>query len=143
MGWLRRHEAQVTDRHAAHRRDDRHHRLRHQRQFSACQAVRRADRGGGAVTETTAKNTRILVPVLVGALVAVVLGFYGANHKPGAIVLGITGFANLARAKSWMASIAAAFAVVQLISALIMYGKIRVFGNPSWIGGLHRWSGRL
>ena len=95
------------------------------------------------MTETTAKNTRILLPVLIGALVAVVLGVYGANHKPGAIVLGIKGFANLALAKSWMASIAAFFALVQLISALIMYGKIRAFGNPPWIGTLHRWSGRL
>ena len=32
--------------------------------------------------------------------------------------------------------------MVQLVSALIMYGRIPVRA-PSWIGGLHRWSGRV
>ena len=35
----------------------------------------------------------------------------------------------------------AVLAVVQLVSALVMYGRIPVRA-PSWIGGLHRWSGR-
>ena len=34
-----------------------------------------------------------------------------------------------------------AFGIGSLVSALIMYGRIPVRA-PSWIGGLHRWSGR-
>ncbi len=35
-----------------------------------------------------------------------------------------------------------ALALVQLVSAMVMYGKLPVRA-PSWIGGLHRWSGRI
>jgi hypothetical protein len=31
----------------------------------------------------------------------------------------------------------------QLLSALIMYGRIPGVGTPSWIGPVHVWSGRL
>jgi hypothetical protein len=33
--------------------------------------------------------------------------------------------------------------VVQLISALKMYGKLSFLPTPSWIGVVHRWSGRI
>ncbi len=45
--------------------------------------------------------------------------------------------------KAWLASVAVVFAVVQVASALVMYGKVRWITAPSWIGGLHRWSGRI
>ncbi|MDT5108216.1 MAG: hypothetical protein QOE20_106 [Mycobacterium sp.] len=32
---------------------------------------------------------------------------------------------------------------IQLLSALIMYGRIPGVGAPSWIGPVHVWSGRL
>ena len=88
-------------------------------------------------------NTRVLVPILIGALVSVALGVYGANHKGRSIVFGITGFENLARTKSVMAFIVLFFVLVQLGSAVVMYGKIKAITPPPWIGTLHRWSGRL
>ena len=33
--------------------------------------------------------------------------------------------------------------IVQVISALIMYGKIPRVSAPSWIGRAHQWSGRI
>ncbi len=33
------------------------------------------------MSEATAKNARILVPVLIGALITVAMGVYGANHR--------------------------------------------------------------
>ena len=45
--------------------------------------------------------------------------------------------------KSWLATGATVFAIVQVGSALVMYGKIPRVAAPSWIGGLHRWSGRI
>ena len=32
--------------------------------------------------------------------------------------------------------------VVQLASALVLYGRVPGVAGPRWIGGLHRWSGR-
>jgi hypothetical protein len=95
------------------------------------------------MTEATAKNSRVLVPVLIGCLVSVVLGVYGGVHKGNSIVIDISGFPKLALVKSWLATIATFFALVQLGSALVMYGKIKAISPPSWIGALHRWSGRI
>jgi hypothetical protein len=95
------------------------------------------------MTDTTAKNARLLVPVLVGCLVSVVLGVYGGLHTGNSIVIDISGFPKLALVKSWLATIATAFAVVQLGSALVMYGRIKAITPPPWIGSLHRWSGRI
>ena len=33
--------------------------------------------------------------------------------------------------------------MVQVGSSLVMYGKVRGVTAPSWISGLHRWSGRI
>jgi hypothetical protein len=44
--------------------------------------------------------------------------------------------------KVWFATIALAFAVVQVGSALWIYGKIRR-PPPEWLSGVHRISGRL
>jgi len=95
------------------------------------------------MSDVPAKNARVLVPVLAGALVSVALGVYGANHKGKAIVFGVAGFENLARAKTWMAVAVLVFGLVQLGSALVMYGRITAITPPPWIGTLHRWSGRL
>ena len=45
--------------------------------------------------------------------------------------------------KAWLATVAVVFALVQFGSALVMYGKVPRIAAPSWIGGLHRWSGRI
>jgi hypothetical protein len=94
------------------------------------------------MTDVTARNARILLPVLIGAMVTVAMGVYGANHRGKSIVFDVSGFENLVVAKSWLTVGVAVFAIVQGISALVMYGKIKAVTAPSWIGGLHRWSGR-
>jgi Family of unknown function (DUF6529) len=93
--------------------------------------------------EGTRGNARVLIPVLVGALVAVALGVYGGQHKGQSIVFHVSGFEELIRAKSWMASISAVLAVVQLCSAAVMSGHLPGVTSPSWVPTLHRWSGRL
>jgi hypothetical protein len=86
--------------------------------------------------------TRLFVPLAIGALVSVALGVYAKTHSPSGIAVNIRGFSSPQTVKVWLASGAFAFAVVQLLSALMMYGKLPIDG-PAWIGGLHRWSGRL
>jgi hypothetical protein len=45
--------------------------------------------------------------------------------------------------KVWLASVSVLFALVQLSSALWMYGRLPLGDPPGWVGSLHRISGRL
>jgi hypothetical protein len=102
--------------------------------------------GGAATSDVRGKTTRtswLLLPILLGALISVGLGAYGTRHAGRSIVVGVSGFENLARTKAWMAAIVGVLALVQLLSALVLYGKIKAIGSPSWIAPLHRWSGRF
>jgi hypothetical protein len=45
--------------------------------------------------------------------------------------------------KVWLASAAALLAIVQIVSAMWMYGRLPLGDAPGWIGGAHRISGRL
>src|SRR5437879_2035572 len=86
---------------------------------------------------------KLVVPSLIGALVALTLGIYGGLHHPTGIAINIAGFSSPGSVKSWLATGATVFALVQVGSALVMYGKVPRIAAPSWIGGLHRWSGRI
>jgi Family of unknown function (DUF6529) len=90
------------------------------------------------------KSARLLVvPALVGCLVALTLGLYGRLHAPTGVAVDIVGFSSPATVKAWLATVAVVLALVQLGSSLVMYGKVPQITAPSWIGGLHRWSGRI
>ncbi|MFD3456874.1 DUF6529 family protein [Streptomyces sp. NPDC058691] len=84
-----------------------------------------------------------LVPALTAAAVAVGLGAYGRLHDPAGTAFNLAGFSSTGAVKSWLATSAFAFALVQLGSALAMYGKVPGLRAPSWTGALHRWSGRI
>jgi Family of unknown function (DUF6529) len=86
---------------------------------------------------------KLVIPSLIGALVALSLGVYGHVHHPTGIAVNIAGFSSPGSVKSWLATGATILAVVQVTSALVMYGKIPQVTAPSWIGSLHRWSGRV
>ncbi len=85
----------------------------------------------------------LVVPALVGCLVALTLGLYGRLHPATGVAVDIVGFSSPATVKAWLATVAVVFALVQLGSSLVMYGKVPGITAPSWIGGLHRWSGRI
>ena len=95
------------------------------------------------VQPPTSSARLLVVPVLVGCLVSLTLGIYGRLHSPTGVAVDVIGFSNGATVKSVLASGAVVFAVIQVASALVMYGKVRWITAPSWIGGLHRWSGRI
>ena len=86
---------------------------------------------------------KLVVPCLVGALVALTLGIYGRLHNPTGLAINIAGFSSPGSVKSWLATGATVLAIIQVGSALVMYGKVPRVTAPSWIGGLHRWSGRF
>ena len=85
----------------------------------------------------------LIVPALVGCLVALTLGLYGRLHAPTGVAVDIVGFSSAGTVKAWLATIAVIFGVIQIGTSLVMYGKVRWISAPSWIGGLHRWSGRI
>jgi uncharacterized protein DUF6529 len=66
----------------------------------------------------------------------------GRLHHPTGVAVSIAGFTSPGYVKSWLATVATVFAIVQVISALVMYGKVPHVTAPSWIGTVHRWSGR-
>lgn len=87
---------------------------------------------------------QLVVPLLIGSMVAVVLGVYSALHSPTGIAVNVAGFSGPLPAKAWLTTGAVTFAVVQLLSSFVMYGKVPGIPQaPGWIGGLHRWSGRV
>lgn len=97
---------------------------------------------GAPMPAPTTVPPRLIVPLLIAALVSLTLGLFARFHVASGIAVDVGGFSSAQSAKAWLTSVAAVLAVGQLISALIIYGKIRVKA-PSWIGAFHRWSGRV
>src|SRR6266536_1811107 len=83
-----------------------------------------------------------LVPLAVGDLVAVALGVYGKVHTPTGHALFYHPFSSMFAMKVWLTAIALGLALVQLLSALWMYGKLGGRA-PSWVGPLHKTTGSL
>jgi len=91
----------------------------------------------------TPAAAKLVIPCLIGGLVALTLGIYGRLHHPTSFAVNIAGFSSPGAVKSWLATGATVCALIQVGSALVMYGKVPRVTAPSWIGGLHRWSGRI
>lgn len=86
---------------------------------------------------------RLLVPVAIGCAVSLAIGVYAKAHTPTGIAVNVAGFSSPQTVKVWLASGAFLFAVAQLVSAVVMYGRWPGVRAPSWIGMFHRWSGRI
>jgi hypothetical protein len=87
-------------------------------------------------------DRRLLVALLAGAAVALTLGVYGNVHDPSQKLVFTLFFSETISMKVWFATVALGFAVVQIASALWLYGKLGP-APPPWLGGVHRISGRL
>jgi hypothetical protein len=94
------------------------------------------------VSSTPRTGAAMLVPLLVGGLVAVALGVYGSLHEPTGVAVNVAGFSSAQTVKVWLATGAALLALVQLLSALSMWGRLGSF-KPAWASTVHRWSGRV
>lgn len=81
---------------------------------------------------------------LAGAAVAVAAGVYGRVHDPTGHALFDLIFTSTLTMKTWFTTIAVVLGVVQVLTALRMYGKIHVPAKtPPWFGELHRLTGSL
>ena len=89
-------------------------------------------------------RTRLLVVALVGAAVAVAVGVYGSVHDPTGEQVYTLFFTATINLKVWFATLCVVFAVLQLLTALRLFGRISVPKEmPSWLGDFHRLSGTL
>ena len=86
---------------------------------------------------------RVEIAFLAGAAVAVFLGVYGRVHDPTGDTALVLFFRDQITMKAWFATAAALCAVVQVSSALRLYGKVGSGAPPSWLGDVHRLSGTL
>ena len=85
----------------------------------------------------------LLLAAAAGAAVALTLGVYGNLHTPTGYAINVAGFSGPREVKAWLASLAAVGALVQIGSALVMYGRVPSLTGGGWAGPVHRWSGRI
>ena len=82
--------------------------------------------------------------LVTGSLVAVVTGVYAGVHDPAGRPFATFGFSGMLQMKAWLATAAALLLVVQLLTALWMWGRLPGAGRaPAWAGPLHRTSGAV
>ncbi|KQS97292.1 DUF6529 family protein [Cellulomonas sp. Leaf395] len=80
----------------------------------------------------------------VGLAVAAALAAYAEMHPGDGAALTTLGFASMLEMKAWLTTAATALVVVQVLSALAMWGRLPgVTDTPAWVSGLHRWSGTV
>lgn len=85
---------------------------------------------------------RLTGALLLGMAVAGALGVYAGVHDPAGRPTFTLGFSSLLPMKAWLTTAAATLLVVQLGTALWMWGRLPGAGAaPGWAVGLHRWSG--
>jgi hypothetical protein len=91
---------------------------------------------------TSGSVSKLIIPLAIGAGVSVALGVYGRVHTPTGIAVSVAGFSGPLTVKVWLATVAVALAVVQMFTALAIYGRLPGV-RGAWLGPLHRWSGRI
>jgi len=105
--------------------------------------------GGWAMTSTAVgaarpSNAKALLPLGVGAAVAIAIGTYGRVHDPAGQNTVTLFFKDTLSFKAWMTTIALAFGIFQVVSALRIYGRFAYPKSmPGWYVDAHRLSGTL
>jgi hypothetical protein len=99
------------------------------------------------MAQTTAINRgrfAVAASLLLGAAVALTIGVYARVHQPALKPLFLAGFSGMLQMKTWLATLALALVLLQLISALWMWGRLPgVHTTPRWVSPTHRWSGTV
>jgi hypothetical protein len=100
---------------------------------------------GDPVAGRTARSIRpLLVAAAIGGAVSLSLGVYGRVHSPTGDTVESFGFPDVLSMKAWFATGAAVLALLQLTSALWMWGRLPGAGRPpTWVAAAHRWTGTV
>lgn len=83
-----------------------------------------------------------LTAFVAGAVVALLVGVFGKAHDPTLDATTTLGFDTVLEMKVAATLVIGVLAVLQVVGALWMYGKLGV-SPPSWLGTAHRASGTL
>jgi hypothetical protein len=82
--------------------------------------------------------------LVTGSLVAVATGVYAGVHEPAGRPFATLGFSGMLQMKAWLTTAAALLLVVQLLTALWMWGRLPGAGRaPAWASPVHRTSGAV
>ena len=94
---------------------------------------------------TTATQRALTLVLLLGVAVAVLLGVYARVHHTSGHPLFTLGFSGVLQMKTWLTSAATLVLIVQLGSALWMWGRLPHVKAPApnWVVPLHRYSGAV
>jgi len=99
---------------------------------------------GATIDQGAPPSWRVAGLALVGGAVAVALGVYAQAHDPTGETPYKLFFTTTLNLKVWFATVALFFGLVQLFTALRLYGKVGIPATlPPWFGDLHRLSGTL
>ena len=99
-------------------------------------------RSGGRPPQPPGGVGRLLLLAAVGGAVALALGTYGRVHTPTGDSITTLGFSAVLPMKAWVTTAAMAFGLLQLVSALWMWGRLPAAGDaPAWVAPAHRWLG--
>jgi hypothetical protein len=89
-------------------------------------------------------TTKLLGMLVVGAAVSLALGVYADSHTPTHEKPYTLFFSGTIQLKVWFATAAITLAVVQLLLAARLYGKVQIPRQaPAWLGDAHRLVGTL
>jgi hypothetical protein len=82
--------------------------------------------------------------LLAGFAVALSLGLYARLHTPAGRPIFLLGFSGMLQMKAWLSTAALFFVLLQLVTALWMYGRLPGKSTaPAWTADVHRWSGSV
>jgi hypothetical protein len=96
------------------------------------------------MADTTAQKS-LAIPLAaftVGALVALLVGVFGRVHDPTLDGTTSLGFRTVIEMKVVVSTVVGVLAVLQVITALWLYGKLGVRA-PTWLGTAHRITGTV
>ena len=91
---------------------------------------------------TAGAMRKLLIAAAVGGAASISLGVYGRVHDPTGVprlFFVDIDVQDMLPLKAWLATAAFTLALVQLVSALAMWGKLPIRG--SWVAPAHRWTG--
>jgi uncharacterized protein DUF6529 len=95
------------------------------------------------VVEAPSGRVALAGVLLTGCAVAVALGVYGRGHGHSRPVF-VVGFSGVIQEKVWLATAALLLVLIQVTTALWMWGRLPALGSaPGWVGPVHRWSGTI
>jgi hypothetical protein len=100
--------------------------------------------GARPITSAPRRGNAVALALLAGAAVALAVGVYAKVHEPALRPLFLVGFSGMLQLKAWLTTVALLLVLVQLTTALWMWGRLPGAGPcPAGTFAVHRWSGSL